>query len=221
MSNRSKNEAIASLKRLLTELETIQDVRNGNNWKAILKETLNLYLGNESSITERLDKLFFTRKEYVIDPYVIGGSNRYIYDESKKEDFKSLIQHAINHINDNGVNTQSQSGWLAKYFLVSDNSYKIGIGTFWIVLPLICTTVFFLGTIKYDADKISLVQENQALKDTINIRENTIKYLRHNSDSALNILSHMPYGDMKLDTNEFRKVQTNIENAGAALYLNK
>ena len=31
----------------------------------------------------------------------------------------------------------------------------------------------------------------------------------------------MPYNQMTLDTGEFRKVQTNIENAGAALYLNK
>jgi hypothetical protein len=40
------------------------------------------------------------------------------------------------------------------------------------------------------------------------------------SDSALNILGHMPYDKMKLDTAEFHNVQSNIEAAGAALYLN-
>ena len=98
---------------------------------------------------------------------------------------------------------------------------SIGSGTFWVALPIICSLAFFLGTIKYDVDKISLAEQKKALQDTIRLREATITYLRHNSDSALNILGHMPYDEMTLDTNEFRKVQTNIENAGAALSLNK
>ena len=77
---------------------------------------------------------------------------------------------------------------IKKYFLINRSSYTIGTGTFWVVLPIICSLAFFLGTIKYDADKISLVEDKKALQDTIRIRENTIKYLRHNSDSALNIL---------------------------------
>lgn len=115
---------------------------------------------------------------------------------------------------------KSPSG-IKKYFLINGSSYTIGTGTFWVALPIICSVAFFLGTIKYDADKISLVEDKKALQDTIKIRDNTIKYLRNNSDSAVNILSHMPYSEMKLDSNEFRKVQTNIENAGAALNLNK
>lgn len=110
---------------------------------------------------------------------------------------------------------------IKKYFLISGSSYTMGTGTFWVALPIICSLAFLLGTIKYDADKISLVEDKKALQDTIRARENTIKYLRHNSDSALSILSHMPFNEMSLDSGEFRKVQTNIENAGSALYLNK
>ena len=115
---------------------------------------------------------------------------------------------------------KSPSG-IKKYFLINGSSYTIGTGTFWVALPIICSVAFFLGTIKYDADKISLAEDKKTLQDTIKSRENRIKYLRNNSDSALNILGHMPYNEMSLDSNEFRKVQTNIENAGAALYLNK
>lgn len=110
---------------------------------------------------------------------------------------------------------------IKKYFLVNGSSYNIGTGTFWIALPIICTAAFFLGTIKYDADKISLAEQKRALQDTVRAKESTIKFLRHNSDSALDILGHMPYDQMTLDTLEFRKVQTNIESAGSALYLNK
>ena len=212
MSNKLKNEAIATLNRLLDELNAIKDVRNGNNWKATLKDTLNLYVGPESSISQRLDKLYFTRKEYSTVPGVIGVFDDHIYDENKKEDFRTLIQHVINYINSNGVYKQLAERGLRKYFLISGNSYSIGISTFWVVLPIICSLSFFLGTIKYDTDKISLIEDKKALQDTIKVRENTIKYLRHNSDSALNILGHMPYNEMRLDTNEFRKVQTNIEN---------
>jgi hypothetical protein len=108
-----------------------------------------------------------------------------------------------------------------KYFLVKGNSIKIGIGTIGFLFTTLCTGAFFFGKIKYDSDKINLAQENITLKDTIKIQKKTIDYIRRNSDSAHNILGHMPYDEMKLDTNEFRKVQTNIENAGAALHLNK
>jgi hypothetical protein len=110
---------------------------------------------------------------------------------------------------------------IRKYFLVDGSSYVMGVGTFWIVLPIICGFAFLLGTIKYDMDKIASAEERKALADSLRIREKAIKYLRHNSDSALNILGHMPYDEMKLDTLEFRKVQRTIENAGAALSLNK
>ena len=36
---------------------------------------------------------------------------------------------------------------IKKYFLVDENSYVIGSGTFWVVFPLICVFSFFLGTI--------------------------------------------------------------------------
>ncbi|MDF7817964.1 hypothetical protein P1X15_10170 [Runella sp. MFBS21] len=105
--------------------------------------------------------------------------------------------------------------------LFNGNFYNISVETFWVALPIICSLAFFLGTIKYDADKISLSEQKKALEDTVRVREKTIKYIRHNSDSALNILGHMPYNEMTLDSLSFRKVQTTIENAGGALYLNR
>lgn len=99
--------------------------------------------------------------------------------------------------------------------------FGISGGLFWAIITGVVTAAFFLGTVKYDVDKINLSEQKKALEDTVKIRDNTIKYMRQNSDSALNILSHMPYDQMKLDTLSWRKVQTTIENAGAVLYLNK
>jgi len=117
--------------------------------------------------------------------------------------------------------TSKSPNGLKRFFLINGSTYHIGSGTFWVALPIVCGLAFFLGTIKYDADKISLSENNKALQDSIELRENIIKDLKHNSDSALNILGHMPYNEMKLDTQSFRKVQTTIENAGAVLHKNK
>jgi len=96
---------------------------------------------------------------------------------------------------------------------------------FWAVILVLVGGAFTLGLYfgnnKFDKDLIELTQIKKDLQDSIKIKENLIKTLRHNSDSALSIISHMPYNEMHLDTLEFRKVQTNIENAGAVLYLNK
>jgi len=73
---------------------------------------------------------------------------------------------------------------IKKYFLINGNTYTIGTGIFWAVLPIICGVAFFLGTIKYDADKINLSEKKRALEDTIKLRDNTIKFIRRNSDSA-------------------------------------
>jgi hypothetical protein len=105
--------------------------------------------------------------------------------------------------------------------------YPLGLSQelFWTVLIALVGGAFglgiYFGSSKFDRNLIELSDTNRELKDTIKVRENTIKYIRHNSDSALTILSHMPYNEMTLDTLSFRKVQTTIENAGAALYLNK
>jgi hypothetical protein len=105
--------------------------------------------------------------------------------------------------------------------------YPFGLSQefFWTVFITLVSGAFalgiYFGSNKFDKNLIELSDTNKELKDTIKVHENTINYIRHNSDSALNILGHMPYNEMSLDTLSFRKVQTTIENAGAALYLNK
>lgn len=86
----------------------------------------------------------------------------------------------------------------------------------------------YVGTAKFDKNLIDLSDSNRILKsdivllkDTVKARENVIEYMRYVSDSALNILGNMPYQEMGLDSLAFKKVQPTIENAGAALYLNK
>lgn len=117
-------------------------------------------------------------------------------------------------------------------FKATQGAYQINTSLFWgVILPLLGGFFAFglyVGTTKFDRNLIDLSDSNRDLKtevahlkDTVKARENSIEYMRQISDSALNILGHMPYKEMTLDTLSFRKVQTTIENAGAALYLNK
>ena len=87
---------------------------------------------------------------------------------------------------------------------------------------------FYFGTSKFDNNLIILSDNNRALKndiillkDTLKMRDTVIERIRHISDSALNILGHMPYKEMTLDSLSYRKVQTTIENTGAVWYLIK
>jgi hypothetical protein len=117
-------------------------------------------------------------------------------------------------------------------FKATQGVYQINTSLFWgVILPLLGGFFGFglyVGTIKFDRNLIDLSDSNRELKtevanlkDTVKAHENSVEYMRRNSDSALNILANMPYKEMTLDTLSFRKVQTTIENAGAALYLNK
>jgi hypothetical protein len=63
-------------------------------------------------------------------------------------------------------------------------------------------------------------ERNHQLLDSLKRQSRVVERMRFVSDSALNIIGHMPYDQMKLDTAQFHKVQLTIEAAGAALYLN-
>jgi hypothetical protein len=106
--------------------------------------------------------------------------------------------------------------------------YLIKHELFWTVLlgisiPLVSATFYIgqqIGSTRYDASVNDIRETNKLLKDSIKLQKRNIERMRFVSDSALNILGHMPYDKMKLDTSQFHKVQSNIEAAGAALYLN-
>jgi hypothetical protein len=160
--------------------------------------------------------------EYILLCWTLKFPTPSSYKEVKTKILSSVdvILHKTRLQLEDNKSTSSPKG-LKRFFLVNGSEYHIGSGTFWVALPIICGFAFFLGTIKYDTDKITLSEQKKALADTINVREKAIRDLKHNSDSALNILGHMPYKEMTLDTLSYRKVQTNIESAGAVLYLNK
>nr|WP_068891823.1 hypothetical protein [Pedobacter panaciterrae] len=114
-------------------------------------------------------------------------------------------------------NTQSKS-----------EHYTIKHELFWAVLlgisiPLLSATFYvgqLIGNTRFDISTNEIRETNRLLIDSLKLKDRKIERMRFVSDSALNILAHMPYDKMKLDTTEFRNVQSNIESAGAALYLN-
>ena len=106
--------------------------------------------------------------------------------------------------------------------------YSIKHELFWTVLlgvsiPLLSATFYFghvIGNTRFDISTNEIRETNKLLQDSLKLQRKTMERMRFISDSAHNILAHMPYDQMTLDTAEFRKVQSNIEAAGAALHLN-
>lgn len=101
MSKKDSQNAIEVLKSKSLEIDKITNVQQGNTWKASLLATLISYIGNDSAIITRLESLYFTKRVSSNSQDVISSTN--VYDESRKDNFKNLIESAINHIKTHGI----------------------------------------------------------------------------------------------------------------------
>ena len=132
-------KAISVLGELLAKLSSVSNVLQGNSWKATLQDTLELYIGPKSNISNRLNDIYFTtRKPEEIDGKILN-SERHIYDETKKDSFKELILLAIFFINSNGVYKNPLKNNFLAEFKNSEIIPGIVIG-----IGLIFTSAFFL-----------------------------------------------------------------------------
>lgn len=79
------------------------------------------------------------------------------------------------------------------------------------------TAGFYAGNVKYDTEKIDLSEQNRVLNDSIHTYHGVADYMRNKASSAHQLLGHMPYDELKLDSIQWRKVQTHIESVGFVL----
>ena len=177
MTSKSK-KAISSLKKHLNDIDAISSVQEGNTWKASLKDTINLYIGEHSSITQRLDKLYFTRKEHSTVEGVIGIFTDHVYDDTKKQNFKNLIETSIKHIEANGIYKNPDK----KNILQSFSNAEVISGLVFIILLVFGIGNYF-GRIERDKDSLrtedkikELEKENNSLK----LSNDSLKFLINN-----------------------------------------
>jgi len=160
MSSKSK-KAIASLNKHLNDIDSVSNVQEGNTWKAALKDTINLYIGENSSISQRLDKLYFTRKETYVPDGIIGIFTDHVYDESKKQNFKDLILSAIKYIEQNGVYRNPNN----KNFLNHFGNAEIISGAVFIILLVFGIGNYF-GKLEKDRE---IMQTETKIKEAENL----------------------------------------------------
>jgi hypothetical protein len=171
----SKSEkAIQTLNRHLIELENVTNVFQGNNWKASLRDSLNLYIGPESSISTRLDKLYFSRRESVMSEDGVFDVN--VYEDSNKENFRHLIANAINHIESNGLyKIKSRNNFLGGFSNTEIISgLVVGVG-------IIITVSIYLGRFEKEREIIEL-------QKTIDKKDQNIKELEEGQNAELKTL---------------------------------
>ena len=194
-----KKEAIQVLNGLLTEIDNITDVKQGNNWKSKLKDTLNLYVGENSAISKRLDNLHFTRKETKAYTNAIGLYDIHIYDESLKEDFRNLIGNAIDYVQSNGVYKNPDK----KNFLHSFGNPEIISGTAFVVL-LVFSIGNYFGKLEKDREIMQSETKFQELVKQNEILNFERNHLKQANDSLQNETSKLTskLETMKNDTIE-------------------
>lgn len=163
MNSKSK-KAIASLNKHLFDIASVSNVQEGNTWKAALKDTINLYIGDNSSISQRLDNLYFTRKETYVPKGVIGAFTNHVYDESLKQNFKDLISSAIKHIEQNGVYENPDK----KNFLNHFGNTEVISGAAFVILLVFGIGNYF-GRLEKDRE---IIQIESKIKAVENLNEN-------------------------------------------------
>lgn len=173
MSKKSKR-AIKALNKHLESITTISNVQEGNTWKASLKDTINLYIGADSSISQRLDSLHFTRVD--ASPIRGGVITTHVYDEFKKQNFIDLIGAAIKHIDSNGTYINPN-----KSNIISSFSNAEIISGFVFIIGLTFGIGNYIG--KHEKDKESLRTEEH-IKEI----EKENNSLIHSIDSLKQIL---------------------------------
>lgn len=192
MSSKSK-KAIASLNKHLVNIESVSNVQEGNTWKASLKDTINLYIGDNSSISQRLDELYFTRKETYVPKGVIGVITNHVYDESLKQNFKDLISSAIKHIEQNDIYERHSD---KKNLLHHFSNTEVISGTVFIIL-----LVFGIGNYfgRLDKDR-EIIQTESKIKEVENQNE-TLKFENINLNKTIDSL-HKELKVKKVDLNQ-------------------
>lgn len=181
-----KKEAIKVLSSLLTEIDSIADVKQGNNWKSKLKDTLNLYIGESSAISKRLDDLYFTRKEARAYTNAIGLYDVHIYDDSLKDDFRNLIRNAINYVQSNGVYKNPDK----KNFLHSFGNAEIISGTAFVILLVFGIGNYF-GKLEKDREIMQTetkIKDVEKVNEALNIEKN---HLKQTNDSLQKVVTNL------------------------------
>jgi hypothetical protein len=183
-------EAIKVLSILLTEIDSIADVKQGNNWKSKLKDTLNLYVGESSAISKRLDHLYFTRKETRAHTNAIGLYDVHIYDDTLKEDFRNLIRNAINYVQSNGVYKNPDK----KNFLHSFDNAEIISGTVFVILLVFGIGNYF-GKLEKDREIMqteTIIKDVEKENEALNIENNHLKQTNDSLQKVVTTLTNKP-----------------------------
>ncbi|MBF2092073.1 hypothetical protein FPG87_13020 [Flavobacterium psychrophilum] len=195
-----KKEAIKILDSLLTEIETINDVKQGNNWKSKLKDTLNLYVGENSAISKRLNSLYFTRKETKVYTNAIGFYDVHIYDDSLKEDFRDLIRNAKDYVQSNGVYKNPDK----KNFLSHFNNAEI-IGGIVVAVGIIYGIGSYFGKLEKDREIFqneTKMQEVEKKSESLTLENNNLK---QENDSLKKVTSNLTSKTMPIMNKAIKK----------------
>lgn len=189
------NKAIETFNSHLLKLDMISDVKQGNNWKASLRDMLKLHVGPESSLLKRLDELYFTRKEMHVPDRALGVFTTHVYDESKKENFRDLVNNAINYIKINGVcKHPSQSNFLAGF---NNTELISGIA---VAIGLIFSIGNYLGKLEKDRELFQFERQKDILEKEIKELKNKNNKIFSENKQIIQLQNQLINSEKQIDS---------------------
>lgn len=181
-----KTNAIKVLNASKKQLDAIQNVQQANTWKASLKASLTLYLGSDSAIVTRLESLHFTKKVTIPKKTYMGNgtTSENIYDDSKKENFKNLIDNSIQYINSHGLfKDQTKKNWLSNF-----NNVEMNSG-----LLVVTTIIFASGNYKGNLDKEIEISEIRNQKSSLELQYKNVVVVKNKLEKEIDSIKTKMY----------------------------
>lgn len=158
--NKRVEKATRILNKYKTEINGISNVKEANNWKAKVLDSLKIYLGVDSPLYMRFKESYFTIKR----------PSENIYDASLKENFKLLLQDVIDHITQNGV----QQDYVKTNFLSSFSTGTI-LGGLLTGATLIFFIGKFVGTTEKEREVSKMESQIQTMESKLAEKEKNIQ----------------------------------------------
>ena len=171
MSKSRTAGAIQRLEDLRQKLGNVNDEVQGENWKAAVANSFELYFGKDSDLLKRLKDLRFTEQRTSTGARSMPFTY-YTYNGNLKKYFSEMIISAIEHIQHNGI----IDNYIKTNFLSSFSTGQIltGIAT---AGGILFSSGLFLGNIQNNRDLLKIEKALLKSNDTISILQKEYKEL--------------------------------------------
>lgn len=184
MRNSKLNKALGVIDEHIEQLKSVDSLQSCELWKSAVRESLALFLKEDSSLLSRLNELKMSKNAVSKIPGIAMSFPE--FDPSKKDHFVKFLETVKAHIETHGLHKKTNN---LNHGLILRNSIFWAIIIF--VLPSTFYAGYYFGENKRDREYLKMEQEFSKIMENNYVKESS---------------SHSP----KMEVNNVRPIDTLI-----------